>query len=112
MAAFKPQPSLRMFRHPLAGHALGFDDLVCTRAHWTASRRLSGGIEGSNCYGQNKLERVRPLCEPREDWWIVSYSDHLSDLPLLEWSDRPVAVSPSSGLRRAAGERGWAIEDW
>ena len=52
------------------------------------------------------------MFERREDWWIVSYSDHVSDLPLLKWSDQAVAVSPSSGLRRAAAERGWAIEDW
>ena len=25
---FKPQPSPLMLRHPFAGHALGFDDLV------------------------------------------------------------------------------------
>ena len=31
---FKPQPSLLMLRHPFAGHALGFSDLV--RGHFAS----------------------------------------------------------------------------
>jgi HAD superfamily hydrolase (TIGR01490 family) len=91
---------------------LGFDDLVCSHAHWTGTQRLSGRIDGFNCHGVNKLDRVRPLFDPRRDWWVVSYSDHVSDLPLLEWSDEPVAVSPERELRAVARDRGWPIEDW
>jgi phosphoserine phosphatase len=40
------------------------------------------------------------------------YSDHVSDQPVFEWADVPVAVNPHGKLRRLAEERGWAIEDW
>jgi phosphoserine phosphatase len=40
------------------------------------------------------------------------YSDHASDAPAFEWADEAVAVNPHARLRKLAGERGWAIEDW
>jgi phosphoserine phosphatase len=56
-----------------------------------------------------------------EDWLDKSglkrghvrfYSDHASDAPAFEWADEAVAVNPHARLRKLAGERGWAIEDW
>jgi phosphoserine phosphatase len=40
------------------------------------------------------------------------YSDHVSDQPVFEWADEPVAVNPHGRLRRLAEQRGWAVEDW
>ena len=36
------------------------------------------------------------------------YSDHVSDAPVFEWADEPVAVNPHGKLRRLAEQRGWA----
>ena len=91
---------------------LGFDDWVCTHADRDDRGRLSGRIRGRNCHGPEKLTRLRTLFATRGEWWIIGYSDHVSDLPLLEWSDEPIAVNPERRLRRAARERGWPIEDW
>ncbi len=40
------------------------------------------------------------------------YSDHLSDVPLLEMVGHPVAVNPTRQLTRYALEREWPIEQW
>jgi phosphoserine phosphatase len=40
------------------------------------------------------------------------YSDHVSDRPVFEWADEPVAVNPHPPLRRLAEEKGWRVEDW
>jgi phosphoserine phosphatase len=40
------------------------------------------------------------------------YSDHVSDRPVFEWADEPVAVNPHGKLRRLAERCGWKIEDW
>ena len=42
---------------------------------------------------------------------IFSYSDSIHDLPLLEFSDSPIAISPDSKLRVIAEERNWPIYD-
>ena len=43
---------------------------------------------------------------------IRFYSDHVSDAPVLEWADEPVAVNAHGPLRTLAKARGWPIVDW
>ena len=40
---------------------------------------------------------------------VAAYGDTLSDLPMMEMSEQPVAVYPDAKLRRVAEERGWRI---
>ncbi|WP_296403241.1 HAD family hydrolase [Psychrobacter sp.] len=40
------------------------------------------------------------------------YSDSKNDLPLLEWADIPVAVTPDEVLHAHALAHRWAVEDW
>lgn len=51
----------------------------------------SGNIEGENCYGHEKLRRLK------EEWNIVKidefYSDSLSDLPLADIAEKAFYVS-------------------
>ena len=54
--------------------------------------------------GLEKLDRSR--CR------IWFYSDHVSDVPVLEWADEPVAANPHHDLRVEAKKRGWTIVDW
>lgn len=105
------------------GALLGFDLVVATRSSQDGAGHLTAAIEGENCYGAPKLHMLRAALdgfpgitegddgsqEPRR---IVAYSDHVSDLPLLDWADEAVAVNPSAALRRIAAERGFEIVDW
>jgi len=43
---------------------------------------------------------------------IACYSDHHTDLPLLRFAHRPIAVNPTRQLRQAAIRLGMPIEDW
>jgi HAD superfamily hydrolase (TIGR01490 family) len=89
---------------------LGFDLLVATR---TALDPIPA-VLGPNCYGPEKVERLRalPLWETTD--WKASwaYSDHLSDLPMLRLCGHPVATTPKPDLRRVAEREGWEIADW
>lgn len=40
------------------------------------------------------------------------YSDSKNDLPLLEWADVPVCVTPDDTLHAHALAHRWAVEDW
>ena len=41
-----------------------------------------------------------------------AYSDSKNDIPLLEWADVPVCVSPDDRLHAHALAHRWAVEDW
>ncbi len=92
---------------------LGIVDVVATAMRWDGDR-LRPQLAGPNCYGAAKRALV--------DAWLAReglaaaplrfYSDHISDLPLFERADEPVAATPSPALRALASARGWRIVDW
>ena len=41
-----------------------------------------------------------------------AYSDSKNDIPLLEWADIAVCVSPDKALHAHALAQRWAVEDW
>lgn len=94
---------------------LGIADVVATASSWRNSR-LIPAIDGANCYGADKCAMVLGFMDragiAREDAHIRFYSDHISDLPLFELSDEPVAVNPSPKLATIAAARGWPLLDW
>lgn len=101
--------SLDVYVEKLA-HALGIEDVICTRVEWDADDRLTGALLGENCYGLEKLRRV----QHHLSGGVVDavYSDDVADLPLLSHAQQPVAVNPTRRLAREASIRGFRIEDW
>lgn len=96
---------------PLAA-SLGFDTLICTKSAWHKDR-LCGAIDGQNCYGQHKYERiVEFLAQDPEPCHTIAYSDHHSDLPLLLWAREAYAVNPSRKLETLAVQHGIPVLDW
>ena len=92
---------------------LGFDVVISTELQWSDTGHLTGKLSGANCYGNAKLELIEAsnskhdFPKPR-----TGYSDHVSDLPFLQWVDEGIAVNPSRGLARIANKAGLRIEDW
>lgn len=93
------------------GEALGFHTVVATRMMPSPDPRyLNPRMSGPNCYGAEKLRRVeecRPFPAP-----IFAYSDHISDLALLQRADHGFAVNPSRKLRKAAAAANLPIVDF
>jgi len=94
------------------GRTLGFDDIISTRTHWTAEGRVSGNFDGRNCYGEEKLRRVKLTLGDLAPSKTSAYSDHITDLPVLLWAENGIAVNPHRPMRDAAGRHGLRIEDW
>lgn len=95
------------------GRRLGFEDVLCTRTGVDGDGRLTGDLDGENCYGANKLKRVEAYLRTGAAGLPVTlYTDHHADLPLLRYVQKPVAVNPTRRLRRVATALGMPIEEW
>jgi HAD superfamily hydrolase (TIGR01490 family) len=94
---------------PLA-HALGMTGAVATRSE-VVDGVYTGRLEGPFVYGDGKQEALEKLAaEKGYDLRLsYSYSDSLSDLPMLELVGHPVAVNPDRALESIAHQRGWPI---
>ena len=103
-----------LYIRPLAMR-LGISDVIATSCRWSDGH-LDPAIEGDNCYGAAKLAMIGDYFRhdgiDRRAVHVRAYSDHASDLPMLEWANEPVAVNASARLRRIAELRGWVTLDW
>ncbi len=95
---------------------LGFDDVIATESETDPAGALTPGIVGENVYGAAKLRAVEAWLAreslDRSTCSVRFYSDHVSDAPVLEWSDEPFAVNAHGPLKAMAKRRGWPILDW
>jgi len=94
---------------------LSFDDYLATR-HICDDGRIGHRIDGENCYGAEKLRRVKAWLEQqdadRAACEIIAYSDHISDAPLLDWADTAMCITSKAGLAAEAEKRGWRVADF
>ncbi len=95
--------------------ALGIDDVIATDL--TASRgRVQPRISGHNCYGPHKAEMIAAWMAEhgldRAACHIRCYSDHVSDLPMLEMADEAFVTNAHVPMRLVARAKGWPELDW
>jgi HAD superfamily hydrolase (TIGR01490 family) len=107
--------SYRLYADAIA-RRLGFDDVIGTGSMIGLDDRVHAKIAGENCYGPAKMKMIADWVErsglASGRGHVRFYSDHVSDQPVFEWADEPVAVNPHEKLRRLAERRGWAVENW
>jgi phosphatidylglycerophosphatase C len=88
-------------------------EVISTRVQWR-SNVITGALDGPNLRGEAKLRAVKDalgltqIDRPK----IFAYSDHHSDLPLLRYADRGIAVDPTGKLAACAKEEGLRIALW
>ena len=71
----------------------------------------TGRLDGPFCYGPGKAEAIAALAAERgidlaNSW---SYSDSVSDIPMMEVVGHAVAVNPDQQLAEVARTRGWPV---
>jgi phosphatidylglycerophosphatase C len=92
--------SLDLYLHPWS-NAAGFNYCVCSSLEASADDRVSGRLAGGNCYGEEKVARIRALIHsldpPAE---IHAYGDSRGDRPMLAMADHAWWVT-RDGLRGA-----------
>lgn len=91
--------------------------------HWLATDmkwvdgRLAAEFASKNCYGPEKVVRLKALFDQNPELkqnhtHITMYSDSYSDIEILRFSDKGVAVNADRKLTKAAGEEGFDLVDW
>lgn len=94
---------------------LGISDVIATRSVWKDGH-LKPKIDGKNCYGPAKREMTESYLREqgleRGKLHIKFFSDHISDLPMFDWVDEPIAVNPSQKLFKHALLQNWPIKFW
>ena len=71
---------------------------------------FTGKVEGTPNFSEEKVKRIKIWMKSDHFERIFAYSDSIHDLPLLEFSDIPSAISPDKKLRKIAEERNWLVE--
>jgi len=88
------------------------------KLHYVFATRLeeegsvyTGNIEGEIMYGKNKMTCINEFLKQKSNIFekIYVYTDHISDIGLLEMAHVPVAVSPDKKLSSICRKRGWQI---
>ncbi|MBK5265113.1 MAG: HAD-IB family phosphatase [Alphaproteobacteria bacterium] len=107
--------SYRLYVEAIAAR-LGFDGVIATDHLNQDLDYVRARIAGENCYDIAKLRMIKDWMASegivRADSHIRAYSDHVSDAPMLEFSDEAYAANPHPPLARLALERGWPRFDW
>ncbi len=89
---------------PEIQNRFAIDHLICTNTLWQDGC-LTGDLDGNNCYGLEKLAKVKAYMEKNNILGEISmYSDHSSDWPLMDYADKAYAVYPTDKMRLLALE--------
>lgn len=93
---------------------LGIAEVIATRER-VENGFWRPGIEGRNCYGEEKRRRVEAWLAARGESaapYLTFYTDDESDRPTLEIADEPVVVNPKRGFAKSARRFGWPVVRW
>jgi HAD superfamily phosphoserine phosphatase-like hydrolase len=73
--------------------AHGVADVLCTALEHDAGGRMTGRLQGRNCYGEEKVRRIRAWLQDRAiPARTYAYGDTRGDLPMLHFVDEGYRV--------------------
>ena len=61
--------------------------VLATKVEVDANGCLTGRFLTKNCYGQEKVDRVRSMYPDRDDYYLIAYGDSRGDRELLAFAD-------------------------
>lgn len=108
-ASFEPIVASAMLAHPIP-------IAIASRMKVDEQGRYSGELDGLATEGSDKVVILNEFLNEyygAGNWELEwAYSDHISDVPLLDSAKYPCAVTPDSKLKRYAQMKHWPILDW
>lgn len=86
--------------------------LVATTLEKDSTGRYTGRVEGPDCLGEGKIEKLRKVLSFEDVDWEASWAfgDSVSDIPMLSLVGHAWVVDPTrEQLKMRAAEKGWTI---
>lgn len=85
--------SLDLYLVPWA-RAAGFHDMLCSSLEEDQNHRATGQLKGNNCYGIEKVHRIKEYISRHEHGYdyITAYGDSSGDMPLLRFANEGYLV--------------------
>lgn len=80
--------SLDFYLKPWAEH-YQFDDLICSQLEISKEGIVTGRLQGTNCWGEEKVRRLIEQVGPKAQYYLYAYGDSRGDRELLELADEP-----------------------
>lgn len=99
--------SLDVYLEPWARKA-GFDDWITSSLALDEEGRVSGRLEGGNCFGEEKVRRIKAWLGNKHCVALYAYGDSRGDLPMLNFADKGYLWSGGTFLPvwyHASGDR-------
>jgi phosphatidylglycerophosphatase C len=78
--------NLSLFLEPWAKKA-GFDRIIASNLELDGKGRVSGRLKGKNCFGEEKVRRLKEVLGEIKTYTLFAYGDSHGDLPLLAYAD-------------------------
>lgn len=78
--------NLELFLKPWATQ-MKFDQTIATQLDTTCDGQLNGRLKGKNCYGPEKVIRLKKRIADLENYYVIAYGDSRGDYELLEYAD-------------------------
>ena len=94
---------------------LGFEGQVSTVME-ERNGVYTSRVVGEPVQGMEKLRQLQGYCDGRFGVgnWVLerAYSDHYSDIPMLQAAQHAVVTDPDGVLKKVARVHGWEVVDW
>ena len=92
---------------------LKFDHVFSSKSCWSKRDKLIPEIDGPNLKGEFKLNAVKEIMGDRLNKnYTITYTDHISDLPLLKFAYQSYIINPNSYMKNIEKENGLSIVFW
>ena len=81
------------------------------------NERYTGKLTDKPNFKEGKIYHLNKWLDKQQTAGMIfektyAYSDSKNDIPLLEWADVAICVSPDDALHAHALAHRWAVEDW
>lgn len=74
---------------PIWAKELGFDHVISSQLEITEDGRVTGKLRGQNCWGEEKVRRLRAWIGNGKEIYLYAYGDSRGDQELLAIADSP-----------------------
>ncbi len=90
---------------------LNIKEVIATKAQ-VENNQLTGFLDGENCHSGQKIVRIEEKINLADYSEIISYSDHHSDIPLLNIATTSYAICPTAKLKAHMEKVGGNVLLW